>query len=74
MLGNRLVLLSERMEVVKKFLIEVTKELLYNIVYEKKEIKYDILSEEFVKKTGHRPMNFFSFGNKAGHRWFKFIK
>ena len=62
------------MKFIKEFLIEVTQELLYNIVFEANEIKYDVLSEHFVNKTGHRPMDFFGYGNKTGRGWFKFIQ
>ncbi|CAB4033822.1 serine threonine- kinase endoribonuclease IRE1-like, partial [Paramuricea clavata] len=59
---------------INEFLIEVTQELLYNIVFEANEIKYDVLSKKFKDITGHRPMDFFGFGNKTGRGWFEFIK
>jgi serine/threonine-protein kinase/endoribonuclease IRE1 len=59
---------------IKEFLIEVTEELLYNIVFEAKEIKYNVLIKQFEEITGHRPMDFFGFGNRTGRGWFKFIK
>ena len=62
------------MEYIKLFLIEVTQELLYNIVFDKEKINYLELSEEFEKKTGFRPMDFFGFGNITGGGWFNFIK
>ena len=62
------------MESIKEFLIKVTQELLYNIVFEANEIEYDVLSEHFVNKTRHRPMDFFGYGNKTGREWFEFIE
>ena len=62
------------MKSIKKFLIEVTQEILYNIVFQANNIKYNILSEQFQNKTGYRPMEFFGFGNKTGRGWFEFIK
>ena len=65
------------MESIHQFLEEVTQELLYNIVYdhdESDEIDYHELSEIFEEKTGHRPMDFFGFGNETGQGWFDFIE
>ena len=62
------------MDSTKNFLVEVTQELLYNIVFEEKTIKDDLLSQKFQQKTHSRPMDFFGFGNKTGAGWFEFIK
>ena len=62
------------MEPIHRFLQEVTKELLYNIVYKYDEIDYRDLSKIFKEKTGHRPMDFFGYGNKTGQGWLDFIK
>ena len=61
------------MDSIQLFLKEVTEELLYNIVYDKNEIDYRTLSENFELKTGYRPMDFFGFGNKTGRGWLDFI-
>jgi serine/threonine-protein kinase/endoribonuclease IRE1 len=66
--------MSAKKSGIKEFLIEVTEELLYNIVFEAKEIKYDVLIKQFEERTAHRPMDFFGFGNRTGRGWFKFIK
>ena len=66
--------MSAKKSGIEEFLTEVTEELLYNIVFEANEIKYDILSKQFEERTGHRPMDFFGFGNKTGRGWFDFIK
>ncbi|CAB3999419.1 serine threonine- kinase endoribonuclease IRE1-like [Paramuricea clavata] len=64
------------MEFLKPFLVEVTEELLYNIVYNVSEVPvdYGTLSTEFKKKTGHHPMEFFGFGNVTEQEWPDFIK
>ena len=62
------------MDSTKDFLIRVTHELLYNIVYEANKISYGILSKRFIQKTSHRPMDFFGFGNKTDKGWLKFLK
>ena len=62
------------MESIRLFLKEVTKELLYNIVYQYNEIGYRNLSEIFEQKNGYRPMDFFGFGNETGQGWFDFIE
>ena len=62
------------MESIHLFLQEVTKELLYNLVFNFNGIDYRDLSEIFEAKTGHRPMDFFGFGNRTGRGWFDFIK
>ncbi|CAB3999420.1 serine threonine- kinase endoribonuclease IRE1-like [Paramuricea clavata] len=64
------------MEFLKPFLVEVTEELLYNIVYNVNEvpIDYGTLSTEFKKKTGHHPMEFFGFGNVTEQEWPEFVK
>ena len=62
------------MESIHLFLQEVTKELLYNIVYDYDEIEYRHLSEIFEQKIGYRPMDFFGFGNRTGQGWFDFIQ
>ena len=59
---------------VKRFLEEVTEELLYNIVYDKGGITPSKLRRKFKKKTGYEPLEFFGFGNKSRHRWSDFIK
>ena len=60
------------MESIYQFFSEVTKELLYKIVYDRHEIGYRKLSMIFRKKTGFRPMEFFGFG--SGQGWFDFIE
>ena len=62
------------MESIHLFFKEVTTELLYNIVYDHDGIDYRELSEIFEGKTGHRPMDFFGFGNETGQGWLNFIK
>ena len=62
------------MSLVKRFLEEVTEELLYNIVYDKGGITPSKLRRKFKKKTGYEPLEFFGFGNKSRHRWSDFIK
>ena len=62
------------MESIQLFLQEVTKELLYNIVYEYEEIDYHDLSMIFELKTGYRPMKFFGCGNRTGQGRLDFIK
>ena len=61
------------MESIHLFLKKVTEELLYNIVYDEKEIDFRTLSQNFEMKTGYRPMDFFGFGNRTGRGWFDFI-
>ena len=62
------------MESTKEFLVEVTQELLYNIVFDAKEIKHNVLRKKFRIKTLCEPMDFFGFGNKTGTAWFEFVK
>ena len=62
------------MESIKEFLVEVTQELLYNIVFDAKEIKHNVLRKEFRIKTLCEPMDFFGFGNKTGTAWFQFVE
>ena len=64
---------NNTMDSIQLFLKEVTEELLYNIVYDEKEIDYLTLSQNFEMKTGYRPMDFFGFGNRTGRGWFDFI-
>ena len=59
------------MESVKLFLKELTHELLYNNVYQVGKIEVKDLHNEFRRKTGYWPMDFFGFGD--GHGWFDFI-
>ena len=61
------------MDSIQLFLKEVTEELLYNIVYDEKEIDFRTLSGNFEMKTGYRPMDFFGFGNRTGRGWLDFI-
>ena len=65
---------NNTMDSIQLFLERVTEELLYNIVYEEKEINYLALSDIFEMKTGYRPMDFFGFGNKTGGGWLNFIR
>ena len=62
-------------ELVKPFLLEVTKELLYNIVSNHRlhSIDYSSLYNEFNEKTGHEPTIFFGFGNVSGQEWPDFL-
>jgi serine/threonine protein kinase/ankyrin repeat protein len=66
------------MEFLKPFLVEVTEELLYNIVYkhvsEVLPIDYGTISTEFKEKTGHHPMEFFGFGNVTEQEWPDFVE
>jgi serine/threonine protein kinase len=66
------------MEFLKPFLVEVTEELLYNIVYkhasEVLPIDYGTLSTKFKEKTGHHPMEFFGFGNVTEQEWPDFVE
>ena len=59
------------MESVKLFLKEITHELLYNNVYQVGKIEVKDLHNEFRRKTGYWPMDFFGFGDS--HGWFDFI-
>ena len=62
-----------KMNVVKLFLEKVTAELLYNIVHEEITITYSKLCDEFKRKTGHVPMEFFGFGNETGREYLDFV-
>ena len=62
------------MRFVRLFLEEVTEELLYNIVYDKSVITLFKLCQKFRKKTGYKPLKFFGFGNKIGHRLSDFVQ
>ena len=62
-----------KMNVVKLFLEKVTAELLYNIVHEETTITYSKLCDEFKRKTGHEPMEFFGFGNETGRECLDFV-
>ena len=64
---------NNTMNSIHLFLERVTEELLYNIVYDQKEIDYLTLSDIFEMKTGYRPMDFFGFGNITGGGWLDFI-
>ena len=61
------------MESIHLFLQEVTKELLYNIVYEYNEIDYSHLIVIFTEKTGYHPMDFFGFGDQTSRGCFDLI-
>ena len=61
------------MNVVKLFLEEVTAELLYNTVHEEDAVTQSKLCDEFKKKTGHKPMEFFGFGNETGRELLDFV-
>ena len=62
------------MESIHLFLQEVTKELLYNIVYEYNEIDYSDLIVIFTEKTGYKPMDFFGFRDQTGRGFFDLIE
>ena len=62
------------MESIDLFFQEVTRELLYNIVYDYKEIDYRDLSKIFKKKTGYRPMDFFGIADQTDRGLLDFIK
>ena len=62
------------MESIQLFLKEVTRELLYNIVHEYREIDHYRLHVIFTEKTGCRPMNFFGFGNDTGQSWLNLLE
>ena len=65
------------MEFLKPFLVEVTEELLYNIVYNVSDvlpIDCGTLSTKFKEKTGHHPMEFFGFGNVTEQEWPDFVE
>ena len=62
------------MESIHLFLQEVTKELLYNIVYKYNEIDYRILMVIFTEKTGYKPMDFFGFRDQTGRGFFDLIE
>ena len=59
---------------VRKFLEEVTMEIMYNVVHDRTVIIYTKLCEEFNKKTGHEPMEFFGLGNENYRDLFDFIQ
>jgi serine/threonine protein kinase len=61
------------MSPVQLFLERLTQELLFNIVYDEKVIDFRTLSDTFESRTGHRPMDFFGYGNLSGGGWFHFI-
>ena len=61
------------MNAVKLFLEEITAELLYNIVHDKNAIEPEKLCDEFKKKTGHEPLEFFGLGNDTAREWLDFI-
>ena len=62
------------MEAIHLFLQKVTKELLYNIVYDHDEIHFQNLNKTFEEKTGYQAMDFFGFGNRTGQGLLNFIK
>ncbi len=62
------------MNVIKLFLEKVTAELLYNVVHEQITITYSKLCDEFKRKTGHEPMEFFGFGNETGREYLDFVE
>ena len=65
---------NNTMDTIQQFLEKVTQELLYNIVFDQKEIGYLALSDIFKMKTCYRPMEFFGFGNRTGRGWWDFIR
>ena len=62
------------MESIQLFLKGVTQELLYNIVYEYREIDHCELDVIFTEKTGYRPMNFYGFGNNTRQSWLNLLE
>ena len=62
------------MESIQLFLKEVTRELLYNIVYEYREIDHCELDVIFTEKTGYRPMNFYGFGSNTRQSWLNLLE
>ena len=62
------------MESIQLFLKEVTRELLYNIVYEYREIDLCELDVIFTEKTGYRPIDFYGFGSNTRQSWLNLLE